>query len=308
MIVKCPFEVLGCEGIIRRVEKTEHMNKTAEKHMEYSKNAIVCNQQELQDTKARLKKTEQELKETKLSMEQTKQELEGRLRAKEEEIEALKKYQEKQIKEVTDGSKEVVKQFKELTQQLEEKIDVLIKVQNCAIQKDPATWSLLLNMLATASKSGKQTLPVIIKMNQFQKKKNSGIKNDWWYSNGFYISEEGYKICLGVVANGYGIAAGSHVSAYIFLMKGEYDDKLQWPKQYSTLTIQLLNQLADNHHSKLLNCIFDGKAETKSSLRVTYAAISNWGISSSPKFMQHSELSSDHYQFLKDDCLYFRVC
>ena len=82
-------------------------------------------------------------------------------------------------------------------------------------------------MLATTSESGKQTLLVIIKMSQFQKKKNSGIKNDWWYSNGFYISEGGYKICLGVVANGYGITAGNHVSAGIFLMRGEYDDRLQ---------------------------------------------------------------------------------
>ena len=45
-----------------------------------------------------------------------------------------------------------------------------------------------------------------------------------WHSDPF---PEGYQMCLKVYVSGNGNGAGSHVSIYLFLMKGPYDDELQ---------------------------------------------------------------------------------
>ena len=65
----------------------------------------------------------------------------------------------------------------------------------------------------------------IFKMtNFFHYKKSRRV----WRSPPFYI-QEGYKMCLEVHAGGVGSGAGSHVSLYLLLMKGEFDNCLKWP-------------------------------------------------------------------------------
>ena len=49
-----------------------------------------------------------------------------------------------------------------------------------------------------------------------------------WHSPPFYY-REGYKMCLAVYANGVGEGAGTHVSLSLLLLRGEYDDELQFP-------------------------------------------------------------------------------
>ena len=68
--------------------------------------------------------------------------------------------------------------------------------------------------------------PVDIVMNDFNEHKQEG---DYWYSPPFYSHKGGYKMCLKVYANGCGDGKGTHVSVYIYLMKGEFDDNLEWP-------------------------------------------------------------------------------
>ena len=47
----------------------------------------------------------------------------------------------------------------------------------------------------------------------------------------FYTSKNGYKICIMVYLNGRGTGHKTHLSIFFVLMKGEYDDLLQWPFQ-----------------------------------------------------------------------------
>ena len=49
-----------------------------------------------------------------------------------------------------------------------------------------------------------------------------------WHSPPFYY-REGYKMCLAVNASGVGEGAGTHVSLSLLLLRGEYDDELQFP-------------------------------------------------------------------------------
>ena len=63
-------------------------------------------------------------------------------------------------------------------------------------------------------------------------------------------------MCLSVVVAGYRIGEATHVSVYMYLMKGPHDDKLEesgyWPMR-GTFTIELFHQLNDsNHHSYMV--------------------------------------------------------
>ena len=49
-----------------------------------------------------------------------------------------------------------------------------------------------------------------------------------WCSPPFY-NKDGYKMCLALHPNGTGKGEGTHVSLSLNLMKGEFDDELEWP-------------------------------------------------------------------------------
>uniref|UniRef100_A0A670HU63 TNF receptor-associated factor 1-like n=1 Tax=Podarcis muralis TaxID=64176 RepID=A0A670HU63_PODMU len=49
------------------------------------------------------------------------------------------------------------------------------------------------------------------------------------YSPTFYTSRYGYKLCLKLFLNGDGAGAGSHLSLFLVLMRGEHDFHLKWP-------------------------------------------------------------------------------
>ena len=72
---------------------------------------------------------------------------------------------------------------------------------------------------------------------------------DTWYSVPFYSSFQGYKMRLIVDANGDGDAAGTHVSTYVQIIRGEYDDMLAWPYR-GAVTYLIINWTADRYHIK----------------------------------------------------------
>ena len=68
--------------------------------------------------------------------------------------------------------------------------------------------------------------------------------NNYYYSPPFTTSPQGYRLCLNVFTNGNGSGKGSHLSIYAYIMKGQHDDRLQWPFT-GTIIIELLNWLED---------------------------------------------------------------
>ena len=142
-----------------------------------------------------------------------------------------------------------------------------------------------------------------IQFNEFSKRK---CNNEEWYSPGFYTSPGGYKMSLCVYANGNDDGEDTHVSCYICLMSGEYDDILEWPFQ-GEVTVELLNQLEDmNHHKSSIE--FNESTSQECEERVVGE---QYGTGCGcPQFISHSQLgynSSLNCQYLKDDTLYFRV-
>ena len=140
------------------------------------------------------------------------------------------------------------------------------------------------------------------KVEEFSQLKKS---SDELFSPVFYTSPGGYKMCICVYANGNGDGEGTHVSVYAYLMRGENDDHLPWPFT-GTVLFELLNELEDkNHHSR--TSIFP--QDNIASQRIMDREIAPTGYG--PQYyIPHSSLGYDeakHCQYLKDDCLYFRV-
>ena len=142
----------------------------------------------------------------------------------------------------------------------------------------------------------------VIKFSEFSKHKRD---EDQWLSSGFYTSPGGYKLRLNVDANGYGSGKGTHVSCFINLMPGEYDDTLEWPFQ-GEVTVQLLNQLEDKNHYKDV-IPFNDETPDDCKNRKKKEDIDAWGTD---QFIPHTNLglnSSTNTQYLMNDSLYFRV-
>ena len=136
---------------------------------------------------------------------------------------------------------------------------------------------------------------ITFEVTEFEKKKK---KNFEFHCPPFYTSHKGYHMDIDAYANGTGSGKDTHVSVYVYLLKGDNDDKLSWPF-VGEVTITLLNQLEDkNHFSKTVNILAEDKMK---------AGIYDVDYS---KFIRHSKLgynTNKNTQYLKDDTLYFRV-
>ena len=141
-------------------------------------------------------------------------------------------------------------------------------------------------------------VPFCFTMPRFEMKRCSKSS---WYSPSFYTHPHGYKMCLNVDANGYGIGANSHVSVFVYMMKGEYDDDLKWPFR-GDITIQLLNQMRDDdhHHTRILS--ITDKLNLGGRVLTTERSVKELGFYT---FIQYKDLVP--LQHLKYDCLKFCV-
>ena len=113
-------------------------------------------------------------------------------------------------------------------------------------------------------------------------------------------------MCIKVFANGNGDGNDTHVSVYAYLMRGENDDHLPWPFT-GRITIDLLIQLEDkNLHSGQLSS-FPPDSDVSSRVVNQERSSTGYGF---PCYIPHSALGyngAKNCQYLKDDCLYFRV-
>ena len=146
-------------------------------------------------------------------------------------------------------------------------------------------------------------MPVMIKMDNFEQWKS---KRDPWYSLPFYTSTFGYKLCLCVYANGTCAGRNTHLSVYVHLMAGEFDDQLDWPID-EDINVELQNQVYPSNHWDV-ECSFTNGCPQHVTRRVTtYRKVARTG-SGSPTFILLSRLQhNNRHQYLKNNSLYFSV-
>ena len=144
--------------------------------------------------------------------------------------------------------------------------------------------------------------PVTLAISKFTEK----IKySEEWYSNPFLAFEGGYQLCLKVYAAGVGDGKGTHVSVYLFLMKGPHDDKLEqsghWPLR-GTFTIELLNQFTDHAHYTPIEM-----SHTIETVNRVEDKNESYGIKAIFRFISHDTLFQRSSYYLKNDVLIFKV-
>ena len=144
-------------------------------------------------------------------------------------------------------------------------------------------------------------------LTEFTKRKQF---NNVYYSQPFYSHPNGYKLCLNVNANGYGEGKGTHISIFARLMKGDYDNNLQWPFE-GDIVIELLNSRENNNHccgdTFCLNKNYDSDGRLTSRVTEGEYALLRVGHTS---FITHSSLfynPDTNTEYLQDDCLRLRV-
>ena len=139
--------------------------------------------------------------------------------------------------------------------------------------------------------------PAKFTMTNFEQHKTN---DNQWISSPFYTHPKGYKFCMVVTANSYDECKGTHTSVGVYLMKGEFDDQLEWPF-LGYITIRLLSQEDEEYYERKIPFTgtepsYDNVARrvlTKERERAeTGCAIF--------KFISHADLKP---KYLKHDCL-----
>ena len=172
-------------------------------------------------------------------------------------------------------------------------------------------WGMLrggdLKQQVHALDSSRFETPCTFMMHNFEQHKRDG---DEWTSHPFYTAPHGYKLNLSVYANGNGDGTGTHVSVFLQLMPGEFDDRLRWPFRGSSV-VKLLDQSGNGRDVQQEISYGYGTPEHVAR-RPTYTENTGWGMRT---FLAHRQLyTQSQYPpvynpplYIKDGCVQFQV-
>ena len=132
----------------------------------------------------------------------------------------------------------------------------------------------------------------VFTFSEYSKKKVSDAGS---HSVLFYSHQNGYAFRLVIQ---YYLSYHNDIGAKLRLMKGDYDDQLQWPVNIN-VRLELLNQAGDHHHVVRYTTIQWNKDERDHSDKI----IDDY-------LMKYCDLErkGDGVQYMMNDCLKFRVC
>ena len=128
--------------------------------------------------------------------------------------------------------------------------------------------------------------PCTFMMYDFEQHKRD---RDEWLSKPFYTAPQGYKMNLSVYANGNGDGAGTHVSVYLQLMPGEFDDRLRWPFRGS-FVVKLFEQ-SNNGQDIQTEISFSSQTPRDVAGKPTYKENRGWGR---PEFVAQRNLGPQY--------------
>ena len=144
-------------------------------------------------------------------------------------------------------------------------------------------------------------------VNNFDKLKSDETQ---WYSRPFNTHVGGYKMCLCIYANGNGSGEGTHISVFVYMMRGDFDSHLQWPFK-GKITVQLVNQKEGGEHYEMnpvtmTSQTADGYNDVFHRCVDCDISDEGWGLQ---EFVSHADLykPEEGKEYLKNDTLKFRV-
>ena len=121
-----------------------------------------------------------------------------------------------------------------------------------------------------------------------------------WESKPFYTFPRGYKLSITIYPNGMRKGKGTHVSLFISIIRGEFDDQLKWPF-IGTITLELFNFRTTTWDKER-----DIEFEERDSFAFTQRPVdcqSNPGLG----FPQWKSIENVIQQYCHKDMVWFRV-
>ena len=192
-----------------------------------------------------------------------------------------------------------------------EKHDVVLKKENEDLEEVHCGYVRMLTLLAARNDPGAElpTPPCTFTLDNFEERK---ANNEIWCSPSFYSHALGYKLCLQVYPNGHNAVQGTHISSYVAIVPGEFDDILPWPF-CGEVTMQLVNQRKTNRGHMSYTVKFTGDASLEYGQRVdpkefALPAPKSWGTH---QLVAQDRLLAQGFfadtEYLKEDKLIFRI-
>ena len=139
---------------------------------------------------------------------------------------------------------------------------------------------------------------MIWKIPQFSQRKADAVNGKYTsiFSLPFHSGRYGYKMCLRLYIMGDGIGKGTHLSLFFVVMRGEFDNILQWPFTHK-VTFKLINQsggrdIVDTFQPDPMSSSF---RKPKSDMNIA---------SGCPRFVSHTEL--ERGGFVVDDTIFIK--
>ena len=206
-------------------------------------------------------------------------------------------------------SKQMKLEMTKLEQELMLEINKLALEQNVSKEEQERKTKALESKCVLLERNVNPTPPFYFTINNFEHYK----KNDlWWHSLPFYSHSGGHKLLAAVHANGYSTRKGTHVSVFVGVMRGEYDDQLKWPFT-GEVTVRLLNMnksggSTQNTGHKNMTICFDNSTPLPSRCKPEGCnSLPSWGYYD---FVSHSDLpynAAKNTVYLRDGQLRFVV-
>ena len=278
-VIKCPLGCASCEVALCRKGVKDHVNDKLLTYVLSQTSQLKCYELQLQevvDVNSRLMEKLQNIEKSNHNLESRVAELEVKNKELEEEIEELK--MNPPLHHMSDSN------------------------QPSSVSRQPAAvagTSVVSEFQPPVYLTGKfKPANASFTMTQFDKHRRSNLQ---WYSPPFYTHPNGYKMCVRVYADGVSSGKGTHLSVYVYMMRGENDDRLKWPFT-GDVTVQLLNQEEDSSHV-VKTVSFNDQSSDEATSRVIGKERAGRGRGNM-KILPHSALQP---KYLKDDCIQLRV-
>ena len=270
-IVKCTFSSFGCSTRMDQTDLAKHLEECHPLHL--SLVSDVCS-----DIMVKMANMDTKVQTLSSLLEERTKEVAKLQKSAQHELESKLQKQESRSKE--------------LVERLEHQV-MQLSLRNSSYSQTIASLQQRISKLETQV----PVPPYYFTVSNFVLHKQGGTQ---WTCPSFYSEVGGYKMAIEVSANGEGVGRGTHVSVYIRIMHGEFDDILRWPLRAS-VTIQLISQSGAGADYEMTTPRYEWPRVNNGVIGV------GWGWD---KFIPHYELEYNHIrrsEYLKNDRLNFRV-
>ena len=275
--INCPFHSYGCMVKLPRKDMPSHITDNLSSHVFLQQESMLT---EFRELKSQHSKVIEELEQSSVML---------------NEFRELKTQHSKVLEELEQSSV-ILNEFHELKAQHSKVLEELEKSNALVRKLEREIDDLKLEQLSIRSHF--KVLPIRFFLTDFAAKKRNELV---WSSPPFYSHPQGYKFCFEVYPSGYGKGKGTYISAFVHLMRGEFDNQLKWPFR-GKIVIYLLDQESKGETLLLETDFSDRIADHGAGRRIRSEKMDlGWG---SHKCFSLGELQP---KYLKNDVLYLKV-